>query len=79
MTDKDREINREKIIVDVESFFLSRATYNFLGRSSLWQITPSLCRGMEEAVGCGTLSDVCFISTVFGKGQCLGRKSKLKS
>ena len=34
---------------------------------------------MEEAVGCGTLSDVCFISTVFGKGQCLGRKSKLKS
>ena len=50
-----------------------------LGRSSLRQITPSLCRGMEEAVGCGTLSDVCFISTVFGKGQGLGRKSKLKS
>ena len=31
MTDEDREINREKIVVDVDSFFLPRAIYNFPG------------------------------------------------
>ena len=50
-----------------------------LGKSSSRQITPSLCRGMEKAVECATLNDVCFTSTAFGKGQGLGRKSKLKS
>ena len=35
MTEGEREINREKIVVDVESFFLPRAAYNFPGEEFL--------------------------------------------